>query len=96
MTQNTDRDREEFDAWVTSEDIDIDIFSDEYGYVSGVTEIVFMSWQAARRAPVAHKYCDLCKDDGGYYYGRTGYEPCCVDDEPHSTDAFHITGRKNG
>jgi hypothetical protein len=22
--------------------------------------------------------CDLCKENGGYYYGRTGFEPCCI------------------
>lgn len=34
--------------------------------------------QAARRAPVVPQRCDLCKNNGGYFYGRTGYEPCCV------------------
>lgn len=35
-------------------------------------------WQAARRAQVVPQRCDLCKNNGGYFYGRTGYEPCCV------------------
>ncbi|WP_455553950.1 hypothetical protein [Comamonas kerstersii] len=23
-------------------------------------------------------HCTLCEKDGGYYYGRTGYEVCCA------------------
>lgn len=37
---------------------------------------------AAPQPTKVAKYCDLCKDDGGYFYGRTGYEPCCVGSEP--------------
>lgn len=34
--------------------------------------------EAAYQQPAAQKFCTLCEDDGGYFYGRTGYEPCCI------------------
>ena len=24
------------------------------------------------------QHCELCRDSGGYFYGKTGYEPCCI------------------
>lgn len=49
------------------------------------------AWQAARRAPVVPQRCDLCKNNGGYFYGRTGYEPCCVGSlAPQPPEADHI------
>lgn len=33
---------------------------------------------AAPQTPKTKKYCDLCQDNGGYYYSRNGEEPCCT------------------
>lgn len=51
----------------------------------------YRAWQASRRAPVVPQRCDLCKNNGGYFYGRTGYEPCCVGSlAPQPPEADHI------
>lgn len=33
---------------------------------------------AAPQPPKPKNYCELCQDNGGYYYGRNGEEPCCI------------------
>lgn len=80
MTQSTEQERALFEA-VASDDGKWPQAIERDGkgnYLLLTTANGWMWWQAARRAPVVPQRCDLCKNNGGYFYGRTGYEPCCV------------------
>lgn len=79
---STEQERAEFQEWALSKWplMDVRTRSQDGNYADFETRTRFMAWQeaAARRAPVVPQRCDLCKNNGGYFYGRTGYEPCCV------------------
>lgn len=33
---------------------------------------------STNKSTTSSHHCELCKENGGYYYGRTGFEPCCI------------------
>lgn len=78
MTASTEQERAAFEAWAKSCGFDLGRDPISRGYIDCGTADAYRGWQAARRAPVVPQRCDLCKNNGGYFYGRTGYEPCCV------------------